>query len=139
LRAAALDEQDLAAALESGAQLWTAGSGMEVDVDVEGDSATLPENLAHQVLRIAQEAVTNVVKHAGANHVSLRLSVDPGGLQLNIVDDGRGFDASTAFASGNEHFGLIGMRERAKRMGGNVSLVTRPGEGTELNLKVPVK
>ena len=72
LRSTALDDRNLAAALESGGKLWTVGSGLNVTVNVEGDSEQLPENVAHNVLRIGQEAVTNAVKHAHAAQASAR-------------------------------------------------------------------
>ena len=69
LRASALEGQDLAAALESGARQWTAGSGVKVDVQAAAPADPLPEEMEQHLLRIAQEAVTNVVKHAGARPV----------------------------------------------------------------------
>ena len=137
LRAAGLEGKDLAAALESGARLWTAGSGVEPHVEVSASERPLPENLEHQLFRIAQEAVTNVVKHAGATSVWVGLKADDRELRLRISDNGTGFEQQNAFSSPTGHFGLIGMRERARRLGGQLRLVSNPGQGTEVEVVVP--
>lgn len=138
LRAAALDDQDLAGALESGARLWTAGSGVGVDVKVHGDAASLPDDVAHHVLRIAQEGVSNALKHARAKSIALGLRVEPKRLNLTVADDGCGFEPDGMFASDNGNFGLMGMRERAERLGGEFTLESSPGSGTRLNVAVPL-
>ena len=138
LRASVLEGQDLAAALESGTRLWTAGSGVEVDVDVSGPRTALPEEAEQHLLRIAQEAVTNVLKHAGASRIRVKLHMEARRLFLRIVDNGRGFEQQDAFSSQGGHFGLIGMRERAERLGGELRLASQPGGGTEVEVKVPL-
>jgi signal transduction histidine kinase/ligand-binding sensor domain-containing protein len=138
LRASVLEGQDLAAALESGTRLWTAGSGVDVDVDVSGPRTTLAEEAEQQLLRIAQEAVTNVLKHAGASKIRVKLDLEARRLFLRIVDNGRGFEQQDAFSSQDGHFGLIGMRERAERLGGELRLASQPGGGTEVEVKVPL-
>jgi len=138
LRASALDSQDLAAAIESGTRMWTAGSGVDVEVDVEGPPAQLPEEMEQNLLRIAQEAVTNALKHASAHRIGVKLHQEARKLYLRVVDDGRGFDQQDAFSSRGGHFGLIGMRERAERMGGELRLASHPGEGTQLEVTVPL-
>ena len=138
LRASVLEGQDLAAALQSGTRLWTAGSGVEVDVDVSGAGAQLPQDFEQHLLRIAQEAVANTLKHAGATphpdpaapggpqallaHQRQRARVRPGGRVRDV----------------GGHFGLIGMRERAERLGGELRLASQPGEGTEVEVRVPL-
>ncbi len=138
LRASALEGQDLSAALQSGARLWTAGSGVEVDVDVSGANGELPEDVEQHLLRIAQEAVANTLKHSGASRILIRLHMEARKLYLRIKDDGRGFNQEGAFASVGGHFGLIGMRERAERLGGELRLASNPGEGTEVEVSVPL-
>lgn len=139
LRAAALQDQDLGVALESGVPLWTANSGIDLEVDVHGRAEGLPEQVAHHVFRIAQEAVTNAVNHANASQIALKLRIDSSQLNLQIADDGCGFEPEDAFTSRNGNFGLIGMRERAERLGGQLRLETRPGKGTQLEVTVPLK
>jgi signal transduction histidine kinase len=138
LRASALEGRDLAAALESSARQWTAGSGVDVDVDVSGPRADLSEEAEQQLLRIAQEAMTNVLKHAAASKMWVQLRIEARRLFLRIVDNGRGFEQQDAFSSQGGHFGLIGMRERAERLGGELRLASQPGGGTEVEVKVPL-
>jgi signal transduction histidine kinase/ligand-binding sensor domain-containing protein len=138
LRASVLEGQDLAAALHSEAQIWTAGSGLQVHVDVSGAKNGLPQEFEQHLLRIAQEAVTNALKHAGASEVWVKLNTQDRRLDLRIVDNGRGFEQQDAFSSLGGHFGLIGMRERAERLGGELRLASHPGEGTEVEVTVPL-
>lgn len=142
LRASALDHQDLAAALESAARMWTAGSGVEVELDLasqaDGLKRDLPQEIEQQLLRIAQEAVANTLKHAQAAKIRISLCLEERKLSLRIVDDGRGFEQGDAFSPLDGHFGLIGMRERAERLGGQLRLESRPGEGTEVAVTVPL-
>lgn len=138
LRTTAQHLHDLASALQDGARMWTAGSEIGLDVDVKGGPTELPEEVSHHVLRIAQEGVANVLKHAGASQVALSLRVEEKLLKLKVGDDGRGFEPETAFASSHGHFGLIGMRERAERLGGELRVESHPGVGTTLDLTVPL-
>jgi signal transduction histidine kinase/streptogramin lyase len=138
LRAAALEGQDLAAALESGTRMWTAGSGVELDVAVTGAPAEIPQEMEQHLLRIAQEAVANALKHAGASKIAIKLHTEARKLDLRIVDNGRGFDQQGVFSSLGGHFGVLGMRERAERLGGELRLASQPGEGTEVEVTVPL-
>jgi signal transduction histidine kinase len=139
LRAAALEDQDLAIALESGVERWAAKSGAKVKVDVNGDASKLPEEVAHHVFRIAQEAVANAVNHAAPNRINLELKIEPRQLRLHVEDDGCGFEPKDAFTSTHGNFGLIGMRERAERLEGELRLVSQPGKGTRLDVTVPLR
>lgn len=136
LRASALEGQDLATALRLGTTQWTAG--YKVEVHVEADSARLPHEMEQNLLRIAQEAVTNTLKHAGAGQVWIRLQVQARKLYLRIRDDGRGFRDAEVFNATGGHFGLIGMRERAERLGGELRLESNPGSGTLVEVMVPL-
>ncbi|HEY1217803.1 MAG: two-component regulator propeller domain-containing protein [Bryobacteraceae bacterium] len=138
LRASVLEDRDLAAALEAGTRVWTAGQPVEVTVEASGDRRPLPQEMEQQLLRIAQEAVANVMKHANASRIGIQLEREPKRLRLRIVDNGRGFEESDAFAAHGGHFGLIGMRERAERLGGELRLASQPGEGTEVEVSVPL-
>jgi signal transduction histidine kinase/ligand-binding sensor domain-containing protein len=136
LRASALEGQDLATALKLGTSQWTAGYNLEVHVDA--DSARLPHEMEQNLLRIAQEAVTNALKHAGAGKIWIRLQVEARKLCLCITDDGHGFAHSEVFSGTGGHFGLIGMRERAHRLGGELRLESTPGTGTLIEVMVPL-
>lgn len=139
LRASAPEEQDLGVALESGAERWAARSGIQVKVGVSGDVSKLPEEVAHHVFRIAQEAVVNAVNHAAPNRIDLVLTIEPKQLRLRIEDDGSGFEPEDAFLSTRGNFGLIGMRERAERIKGELHLDSHRGKGTRVNVKVPLR
>jgi signal transduction histidine kinase len=138
LRASALEGHDLPAALSEAAHQWTAGSSVQIRVDVEGESRPLPEETEQHLLRIAQEAVTNAVKHARASHVSIHLEMANRKLSLRVADNGRGFEQDEAFSEVGGHFGLLGMRERAERLGGELQLHSEPGQGTEVEVTVPL-
>lgn len=142
LRASVLEGQALGAALQSGARMWTAGSTVELAVDVPDDSlpaaVALPQETEQHLLRIAQEAVHNAIKHAAASHIRIQLRLEPRRLCLRIEDDGRGFEPNGIFSSAGGHFGVIGMRERATRIGGELRLTSEPGRGTQVEVTVPL-
>ena len=138
LRASALEGQDLPAALAQAAHQWTAGSQVKVHVDVDGPGRKLPEEMEQHLLRIAQEAVTNTVKHAHAKEVWIHLAMNNGTLKMRVADNGEGFEQTDAFSEIGGHFGLLGMRERAERLGGELQLHSEPGEGTEVEVTVPL-
>jgi signal transduction histidine kinase len=138
LRASVLEGQELPAALQSGTRQWVAGSNVEVAIDVSGQENHLSQDMEQHLLRIAQEAVTNVLKHAGATKIWVKLHVEAKRLYLRIVDNGHGFEQQDVFADLGGHFGLIGMRERAERLGGELHLKSRPGEGTQVEVTVPL-
>jgi signal transduction histidine kinase len=98
--------------------------------------ARIPPLLQYHLLRIAREAVANAVKHADPARIDLRLSGDSAGLSLEVVDDGLGFDINSA-ESLQGHFGLRGMRERARRMGATTTIESRRGGGTRVSVNVP--
>lgn len=98
----------------------------------------LPElapEVEFDLLRIAQEALSNVVRHAGASSVEVDLDERAGGVVLRVADDGRGFDPRAAGAEA--HFGLVGMRERAAQIGAKISLASAPGRGAVVEVLVP--
>jgi len=139
LRPADLERDGLAAALTT--QLTVAGRAHDVPVDVEvGDLDGLDPDDEHQVLRIAQEAVTNALRHASAGRV--RVTLGPGApdsrwaLVLRVSDDGRGFDPQ-ARGLRARRLGLTSMHERAASLGGALTVTSAPGEGTTVALRVP--
>jgi signal transduction histidine kinase len=138
LRSAALTDHDLAAALQSGVRNWTADTAMNVEVNVKGGFENLSEDMEHNLLRIAQEAVTNASKHAQASRIEVNLERTEKILNLRVIDNGCGFQTDDAFAGMGGHFGLIGIRERAERIGGEFRLESRPGGGTEVEVTVPL-
>ena len=138
LRSAALSNRDLAAALESSARHWTAGTAVDLEVNIKGGFTNLPEEMEHNLLRIAQEAVANASKHAQASRIEVMLERTGNNVNLKITDNGCGFQTDDAFAGMGGHFGLIGIRERAERIGGEFRLGSQPGAGTEVEVTVPL-
>ena len=138
LRDSALEGHELPAALSEAARQWTAGTPVRVQVDVSGNGHKLPEEMEQNLFRIAQEAVTNSVKHAHANEVHISLDLAPSRLSMVVADDGKGFEQTEAFSEIGGHFGLLGMRERAERLGGELRLASEPGQGTKVEVTVPL-
>jgi signal transduction histidine kinase len=113
------------------------GTSLELDYEVGGPPRPLAPEVGAVVVRVAQEAVTNVVKHAEARTVRVRLSFETRRLRLSVIDDGRGFAVESDFHAYGGHWGLLGMRERASQIRGRLSLRSTPGHGTEVVLLVP--
>jgi ligand-binding sensor domain-containing protein/signal transduction histidine kinase len=107
-------------------------------VEVVGTPRRINPVAERNLLRIIQEALTNAVRHAGSCSVEVELRYAPDLLALRVRDDGKGFEPSVAGGADTGHFGLIGMRERAERIGGHLTLDSKPGSGTELRVEVPI-
>jgi two-component system, NarL family, sensor kinase len=134
-----LDDLGLAASLES-----LALSIPQLEVRTEARACELPAHVATAVYRIAQEALANVVKHAGARSARLRLLTSGAMIILEVEDDGRGFvpaspasSASSASPGRGGGYGLPGMRERAELLGGTLEVKSHPGQGTLLRVRFP--
>jgi signal transduction histidine kinase len=112
-------------------------SSVERSFSIEGEAARLPPQIEHHLLRIAQEAVANVVKHAAARSVALSLSFAPSHTTLQVRDDGRGFDYDEAAPAPMNHFGLRFLRGRAAKIGGTMEIHSKPGSGTTVSISVP--
>jgi signal transduction histidine kinase len=132
LRPPALDELGLSGAIEQLADRLTAGTDLLVDVEVAGPPA-LPAAVEVAVYRVAQEALTNVVRHAGARQACVRIRVDGDELVLEVTDDGTGTPAPREGG-----VGLGSMRERAEELGGRLEVTGRPGAGTRVVARLPV-
>jgi signal transduction histidine kinase len=130
----------LGAVLEGYANRFADAAKLVVSVDVDsdlGDTDVTPEVLAN-LLRIVQEALTNVRKHANAQRVAIRVQRDHRSLVLVIEDDGRGFDPSAPdLTSGWPHFGRETIRQRAAAIGGHATWDSAPNRGTRLWVEVP--
>lgn len=136
LRATIAVPGGLVAALREYAADFAARTGLIVECVGPEEPMTLPAETALHLLRIAQEALTNIRRHAHARHVWLRLALADGWLELSITDDGRGFDP--ALPRGRRHLGLATMRERARALGGQFTLATSPGAGTRVIVRLPL-
>jgi signal transduction histidine kinase len=102
------------------------------------DSPEFSPEVASQLLRIIQEALTNVRKHAGASRVWVRCSQNGNQVCISVEDDGRGFDPAQVAEGGRQCFGLQIMRERAESVGGSLGLDSQPGQGTRVVVRVPL-
>ncbi|HEY8550018.1 MAG TPA: two-component regulator propeller domain-containing protein [Vicinamibacterales bacterium] len=136
LRAYALEQGNLASALERAARDVTGGK-LEAEVRVIGTPRPLPAVTETNLLRIGQEAITNAAKHAGASRLLIELAYDAGAVRLRVSDDGCGFVPPEGGSRGGA-FGLLGMRERANKLGGTLTVFSRPGAGTEVAADVPL-
>ena len=137
LRPALLDTLGLAAALQHLAGEFDAAGGTHFQAGVEGEEIELPEAVKTALFRIAQEALNNAARHAHATTVSVMLRFErDGGISLEVHDDGQGFDADAAQAVADQGLGLRSMRERAAALGARLSLVTAPGLGSRLTVKL---
>ena len=98
----------------------------------------MPAVIEGQLLRVAQEAVTNALKHAEAGRIEVELRFADERITLIVRDDGRGFDADHPPSASSGHFGLFGMRERAIKLEADLRVTSQPGEGTAIQIDVPL-
>lgn len=136
LRATPLEAHTLAEALRDVAADRGMGQATSITVAVEGQEQPLPDIVAGNLLLLAQESITNALKHAQATRIALHLAFVPGRVTLTIRDDGRGFDPARVDGPKAGHFGLQGMRERMKRLGGSLTIESAPGRGTAITASV---
>jgi signal transduction histidine kinase len=131
LRSPMLDDLGLAAALRA----YVRGIVRERDlvVDLRVDDVALPAALATTCFRLVQEAVLNIVRHAGAHRVAIDLSASPGELTLTVEDDGKGFDPA------HPGLGIVGMTERVALAGGDLAIASAHGAGTTIRARLPIR
>lgn len=133
LRASPLDDLGLRLALQSLAEVTAQRGGLQLDLNL-AEIGELPPTTEQNLYRIAQEALTNVLKHANASRLAVTLQRVAEKTRLVVHDDGIGFDP--AMARRNGHFGLDGIEERATLIGGTVTVQSQPGSGTTVELLV---
>jgi signal transduction histidine kinase len=139
LRSRELEQFSLTKALSISMSQILAGSPIESELNTLGDSRRLPEIVEENLLRIGQEALTNVLKHSGATKVSLLLSFQPDVVSLEIKDNGTGLITDRISAAGEKHYGLLGMSERTRRLGGRLDVSGPPGEGTTVRASISLR
>jgi signal transduction histidine kinase len=130
-----LDGATLAEALSCVVAAWSAEQSVRADAVVVGDPVALHPEVEATVLRVAQESLTNVAKHAGATRVGVTLSYDGDEVVLDVRDDGVGFDVDAP--TGSSSFGLRGMRQRVARLAGELTLESLTGRGTAVSARLP--
>jgi signal transduction histidine kinase len=135
LRPAEVETDGLGPALRKHVDVLRRVHRREIELELSGRAELAPERAAG-VFRIAQEALTNALRHSDAAHIAVRLSQPNGGLLLTVEDDGVGFDPAAAGVRGRR-LGLTSMEERARALGGSLAVSSRPGEGTTVTLEVP--
>ncbi len=141
LRPPQLDELGLGAALRWYAQAYSRRRSVPIDLVIEGNDDRLPADYRTVLFRIAQESLTNIAKHAHAEQVAVRLHVGEDAVELEIADDGIGFDPTLPDQLANQPgvgWGVVGMRERALLLGGACVIDTAPGKGTRVRVTAPL-
>jgi two-component system sensor histidine kinase UhpB len=134
-----LEDLGLCSGLEWLADRVREETGLRVELELLCEDSNISAPLAIAIFRVAQEALTNIVRHAKATHVTLRLTDDEGTLGLDIVDDGIGFDVAHARARPAASIGLFGIAERVALVGGIFEIDSTPRVGTRLHVRVPMR
>lgn len=134
LRASPLEDLGLGLALQQIAKTTASRAGLRLELDVPEQITGLSESIEQGLYRVADEALTNIEHHADATHISMRYQEKKQQITLTIADDGRGFDTEAAPPMG--HFGLKGMAERVSMMRGTLTVDSKPGHGTCIEVKV---
>jgi signal transduction histidine kinase len=137
LRPSHLDDLGLPAALRWYASEVESRSGLSIHVDAPTGPCVLPLQIKTALFRVAQEALTNIIKHANAQNAWIKVQRGDWDVWLDVWDDGKGFDQSKIGSNNRPAWGLLGMRERVSLCGGQFSLETAPGEGTKISVAVP--
>ncbi|KAM3110445.1 PAS domain-containing protein [Phormidesmis sp. 146-33] len=130
LRPQLLEEGDLSSALERLVNQMRVATNTDLIYSIQGVAYSLPAEVENNLLRIGQEALTNAIKYANANEIRIELVYDNAQCRLQVKDDGQGFGVVGVPMSGG--FGLLGMSERAERIGAQLAIESQPGQGTEI-------
>jgi NarL family two-component system sensor histidine kinase YdfH len=132
-----VEETDLARAMQEEIDRFITTTGIPCTADL-APLATLPIALQEHALRAISEGLTNVARHAQARHAWIRVLPNNALLDVEVGDDGIGFDPAEV-AKQTGHYGLLGLRERARLIGGYLDVVSQPGKGTTLHFHLPTK
>jgi signal transduction histidine kinase len=135
LRQSPAAEGELTATVSKLAEQLSQESHIPIQFGATGKQRAVEHAIEHDLVMVAREALSNAVRHAAPTSVQLRLSFGARELKMQVDDDGRGFDPATP---ANGHYGIIGMRERIEHLGGKFVLRSGPGEGTHLEVDVPL-
>jgi signal transduction histidine kinase/ligand-binding sensor domain-containing protein len=130
-------EQGLAAAIEQSATQVTETQNVRLRLKLSQNLPVISPETEYNLLRITQEAVTNAVKHASASMIEVTLVAKSGELRITVKDDGRGFDPQAQVQG--QHFGLVGIKERASTINAAIRIDSRPGRGTTVTTTLPIK
>ncbi len=139
LRSQILELHGLEAAIRAMAESAAHSSGPIIQVNVTGESRTLPAAESYNLLRMCQESLANALKHAHAGRIVITIEYHPEEVRLSVSDDGRGFAPGMLEHAENPHFGVLGMRERARKIGAALKINGEPGDGCHVSIVLPVK
>jgi len=137
LRPPLLADLGLSGAIQEAANQISTALSVPVEVELEPSVDALPETVEVVALRVIQEALQNARKHAQPSSIRIRMWLDPGGWELEVRDDGRGFNSDDPPVSGRRHFGLQFMRERAELIGARFEVRSSPNLGTAVRMTIP--
>jgi signal transduction histidine kinase len=136
LRSHLLENSNLVTALSEVTKLMAASANLHITVQTSGQPRKLAAPVENNLLRIAQEALANALKHAHATQIAVKLNYEPDRVCLRVGDDGVGFDTTSHATIYGGHFGLLDMTERAQKIGGAFSMISARGQGTEIVVAV---
>jgi signal transduction histidine kinase/ligand-binding sensor domain-containing protein len=139
LRAAPLSAADLVKSFSQLANELTRDAGTKIDVIVEGRERPLNATMGNDVLQVGRQAISNALQHASARNIHVLLSYGEQQLRIRVQDNGCGINQETLNLGRPGHYGIAGMKERAERLGGSISIRSRVGKGTEVDLSVPAQ
>jgi signal transduction histidine kinase len=138
LRSSTGTSMGLAAALEQTARQLTETRDVRLQLELPASTPNLPVEVQFNLLRIAQEAITNATRHANARTIDVALTPKPGRLALRVHDDGVGFAVPERETPDQRHYGLIGMRERSRQISAGLTIESKPGSGTTILVDLPL-
>ncbi|PRR74426.1 Signal transduction histidine-protein kinase/phosphatase DegS [Moorella humiferrea] len=140
LRPSLLDDLGLIPALRWYLETKLKPTGICLNFNIGGNPGRLPAEIEIAIFRITQEAVTNIIKYASARQVAVELHFFQDEIKLQVKDDGCGFDMEAVMNPRNARrpLGILGMKERARLLGGDLEVRTAAGQGTEINVTLPV-
>ena len=139
LRTAEVEQIDLGVALKRMAESLAAGLNIQIELQQETNGVKLPFLVENNLLRIAQESITNAIKNAGASRVALNLFATSSQVTLEVSDNGPGFSVTVDSLRTNGHFGILGMQERTQSMGGHLTISTGESGGGVIHVEVPLQ
>ena len=134
IRPSSLSHGGIQGALQELARYYSGSSGLQLSLSINGESFPLTDEIELNLLRICQEAMNNAVKHSRAKNLSVSLNYGPGSVEVRVEDDGCGLNDKPA---SKESLGLIGMQERAQRIGAKLTIDSRNGRGTTVTCQLP--
>jgi signal transduction histidine kinase len=139
LRPPALDQLGLYAALSSIVEETENSTDIQIDLNTFGKPTVISDECALTIFRVAQEAIRNAVKHSGASQISIILKCTSDDISFCVMDNGCGFDMKLVEKNSISHFGLLGMQERVRLVGGNLTVTSKISKGTTVSLSIPFK